>query len=84
MTSLMLMAEKCGSDTPSHTVENVSVDARFVNNVLQMTKFSPSANSNILEPSVFLEQYPVELIQQYIIFLLNFSVTVVLYRDTYS
>ena len=58
MTSLMLMAEKCGSDTPSHTVENVSVDARFVNNVLQMTKFSPSANSNILEPSVFLEPYP--------------------------
>jgi len=26
----MLMAEKCGSDTPSHTVENVGVDAPHV------------------------------------------------------
>jgi len=33
----------------------------FVNSVLQMTKFSPSANSNILEPSAFLEPYPIPL-----------------------
>ena len=30
MTSSMLMAEKCGSDTPSRTVENVGVDAPHV------------------------------------------------------
>jgi len=30
MTSSMLMVEKCESDTPSHTVENVGVDAPHV------------------------------------------------------
>jgi len=35
-----------------------SFDSCFMNSVLQMTKFSPSANSNILQTSAFLEPYP--------------------------
>jgi len=33
-------------------------DSCFMNTVLQMTKFSPSANSKLLDPSVFLSPYP--------------------------